>query len=90
MVGYSNTADGYVHAFLYSAGVMTDLGSNSIAYAINDSGQVVGSFATADFSALHAFLYSAGVMTDLGKLAKIQDGITRAGHFPPIAINNSG
>ena len=62
------------HAFLYSNGVMKDLGtlgSNAIApsssaQAINDAGQIAG-YSTASNSAqhVHAFLYSGGVMTDL-------------------------
>src|SRR5580704_4338915 len=55
------------HAFLYSGGVMTDLGvlggssflSNSVAQAINNEGQIVGySTATnAGTGGYHAFLY---------------------------------
>jgi probable HAF family extracellular repeat protein len=45
VVGWAGTASGEQHAFLYSAGVMTDLGSLgggfSIAHDINNSGQVV-------------------------------------------------
>lgn len=40
--------------------------SESYAYDVNNLGQVVGEFLTADQSAFHAFLYSAGVFTDLG------------------------
>src|SRR2546427_6845742 len=47
VVGWSTTADGAVHGFLYDGGVMTDLGTldgGSFSYAtgINDQGQVVG------------------------------------------------
>jgi probable HAF family extracellular repeat protein len=72
IVGQSDiNSAGYVHAFLYSGGVMTDLGtlsggSNSYAFGISESGKVVG---TGDNgSAYHAFVYSGGVMTDLGTL----------------------
>jgi probable HAF family extracellular repeat protein len=45
VVGNSQLASGFVHAFLYN-NVMTDLGTlggpNSYAIAINDSGQIVG------------------------------------------------
>src|SRR5262249_31631873 len=69
----ATTADGQVHAFLYSDGTMTDLGVG-IAYAINDSGQVVGA---ANFAGQrHAFLYSDGTMTDLDSLLVDQPGIT--------------
>ena len=46
VVGSSDTAAGDLHAFLYSDGAMTDLGTlggtNSWASGINDRGQVVG------------------------------------------------
>ena len=56
IVGWYN--DG--RAFLYSGGKLTDLGVGQ-AYAINASGQVVGSRG-------HAFLYSGGATMDLGAL----------------------
>jgi len=47
VAGWSDTADGNRHAFLYSGSVMQDLGtltggSDSYATALNDNGQVVG------------------------------------------------
>jgi probable HAF family extracellular repeat protein len=56
------------HAFLYTQGVVKDLGTlvagaHTVARAINGMGQVVGS------SGSHAFLYSEGAMTDLGAVA---------------------
>ena len=60
------------HAFLYSGSTMTDLGTlggtNSVAYGINASGQVVGYAHTTGNAAAHAFLYSGSTMTDLGTL----------------------
>jgi probable HAF family extracellular repeat protein len=57
------------HAFLWSNGVMTDLGtlggSVSMAYSINDSGVVVGEAATSS-GEMHAFVWQNGVMKDLG------------------------
>lgn len=57
------------HAFLWSNGVMTDLGTLgggvSMAYSINDSGVVVGEAATSS-SEMHAFVWQNGVMKDLG------------------------
>lgn len=56
------------HAFLYSNGSMTDLGTlgggagSSVGNDINASGQVVG------YSGSHAFLYSGGTMYDLNRL----------------------
>jgi probable HAF family extracellular repeat protein len=58
-----------MHAFLWSNGTITDLGTlggaQSIAYAINNVGQVVG-YASPPNSSVHAFLYSGGKMNDLG------------------------
>jgi probable HAF family extracellular repeat protein len=63
------------HAFLYSKGVMQDLGalpggiSYSGATAINASGQITGSATLAtgpEAGHPHAFLYANGVMTDIG------------------------
>jgi probable HAF family extracellular repeat protein len=45
IVGWSVTAEGATHPFLWSAGVLSDLGSlgsNGFAYGINGSGQVAG------------------------------------------------
>jgi probable HAF family extracellular repeat protein len=61
--------DPITHAFLFRNGTMIDLGTlggaNSRAYAINDSGYVVGQSETRS-GATHAFLWRNGVMTDLG------------------------
>jgi probable HAF family extracellular repeat protein len=73
VVGDSSTSNGYRHAFLYSNGTMTDLGTlpggtDCTAYGINAGGQVVG---YSDFSGrggMHAFLYRNGTMLDLGTL----------------------
>ena len=75
VVGVSSTASS-PHAFLYpSGGSMQDLGTlegtgTSWAYAINDSGDVVGwSDTSLGPSYWHAFLYpSGGTMQDLGTL----------------------
>jgi probable HAF family extracellular repeat protein len=64
---------------------MTDLdtlgGENSVAYAINASGQVTGQSQT-NTGEYHGFLYSNGVMTDLGT----GQGLYSSG----LAINASG
>lgn len=61
----------YPHAFVYSKGAFTDLGTlagmSSAATALNDAGSVVGSsYVSGDAS--HAFLWRSGKMTDLGTL----------------------
>lgn len=75
-------------AFIYSGGALTILatpnGALSKAYAINNSGQVVGVYG--DFeSYLNAFLYSEGAVIDLGRLfgARISyaNSINNSGHI---------
>jgi probable HAF family extracellular repeat protein len=57
------------HAFLYTGGAMIDLGTlggdESVAEAIDGSGQVVGQSTAVD-GLTHAFLYANGRMQDLG------------------------
>jgi len=66
-------------AFLYSGGIITDLGALGAVWAhgINDSRQVVG-----QNSSRHAYLYSGGSMTDIGDLG--------AGTSEAYGINDSG
>ncbi len=67
-----NSGNSAIHAFLYSGGSMTDLGTlggnSSSGIGINASGQVTGNSYTTGNYFYHAFLYSGGSMTDLGTL----------------------
>ena len=66
------------HAFLYSRGVVKDLGTLGGPYSqgrgINAGGSVTGYSHTIpdDFRSNHAFLYSKGAMKDLGTLGGLQ------------------
>lgn len=92
VTGSLSLPSGFSHAFLYSNGTMTDLGtlggSNSSGSAINVAGAVTGTSDTAVMvnNAVidHAFLYSSGTMTDLGSL------IGADGASSGLAINASG
>ena len=96
VVGYSYSSPaGYYHAFLYSNGSMTDLGTlpggaplQSYAYGINNTGQIVGQSSTytaGDKNPVteHAFRYSGGVMSALGTLpggvGSVANGINDSG-----------
>jgi probable HAF family extracellular repeat protein len=92
IVGESNTGID-THAFIYSNGVMSDLGtlggSNftggySSAHAINRSGQIVGesSLSFMQANTIHAVLYYGGTKTDLGALG--------GNYSSANGINNSG
>ena len=74
VTGASNiTGDVYFHAFLYSGGTMSDLGTlvggnYSQGWGINNSGQMTGTAWMPGDVLVHAFLYSGGTMSDLGTL----------------------
>ncbi len=92
VAGYANYPNYQIRAFLYTgSGPMTDLGTlggASVAYGINNSGQVVGLSAIAGSGNSHAFLYSgSGPMKDLNNLVAPSSGwtLTQAN-----AINDKG
>jgi probable HAF family extracellular repeat protein len=69
-VGHAALASGYEHAFMWSGGVMTDLGTlggNSFAYGLNQAGDVVG-YSSLNNGASHAFLERNGLLVDLNSL----------------------
>jgi len=74
VVGYSETADGYVHAFRWTLGEgMTDLGTlggdSSRSVAVNANGMIVGQSSTTHDAYNHAFAWTPkGGMVDLGTL----------------------
>ena len=80
------------HAFLYSNGTMTDLGSlggadkGSSAAAINVSGEVAGLSQTATAGVTHAALWTGTTMVDLGALAPLSSGSWSSAD----GINDSG
>jgi probable HAF family extracellular repeat protein len=87
VVGWSNTATDAGHAFLWENGHMIDLGAledgNTMANAINDAGDVVGSAWLANQDVNRGFLWKNGVMTVLEPLPGDSDGWASS-------INNRG
>ena len=89
VTGYAiNSSNSIRHAYLYSGGGMTDLGTldsvrtNTEGLALNNQGQVVGRAATnlvfmsGPVNTSHAFLYSGGTMMDLNNLTTAPTGWT--------------
>lgn len=78
------------HAFLYRGGTFTSIGDRTYAFAINNSGQIVGeiTFNIAPHqSVTHAFLYEDGTIIDLNSLIDPALGWELVEAF---AINNRG
>jgi probable HAF family extracellular repeat protein len=87
VVGYTTTSGGPIHAFLWFAGKMKDLGTlggtRSKALGVNGSGDVVG-YSYNSTGREDAFLYSGGAMQDLGTLGGgtgVANGINNAGQI---------
>ena len=82
------------HAFVYSAGVMSDLGTLGGTYSegrgINLQGQVVGRSESSvlDFAATHAFIYADGAIQDLNAL--VESGLGGATLSEAVGINDTG
>jgi probable HAF family extracellular repeat protein len=92
-VGYAyTTGDAVYHAFLYNGSAMIDLGTlggswGSTAYAINNSGQIVGESGITGDTEEHAFLYSGSTMYDLNTMIDSMSGWTLSWASD---INNAG
>ena len=106
VVGYAQNAAGQNRAFLFSGGVLQDLGTlggtDAQATAINNLGQIVGHAHTSN-GRVHAFRYSGGTMSDLGTLggtssyafaindaAQVTGGATTFADFDYHAFRHSG
>ena len=100
VVGWSTTADGAVHGFLYDGGVMTDLGtldggSFSHATGINDQGQVVGYGGINAYGPMfreftQGFIWQNGGMQPLGALYCPCSFNQRYGTSAAYGINSAG
>jgi probable HAF family extracellular repeat protein len=97
-VGYSYLDSVNRHAFLYSHGVMTDIGSfggYSVALDINDEGSVVG-FASESVNGFpHAFVYDRGVMREINPFngpnnESYAESVNNSGQIVGEALNPAG
>jgi probable HAF family extracellular repeat protein len=92
IVGDYYSSSGYNHAYLFSSGHLTDLGTfggnYSYAYGINDLGQVVGQADTNNGDS-RAFFFSNGLMTDLGVSGRAT-GINNSGQIVGFMTTPSG
>jgi len=96
-VGYSFVPGGVVHAMLYRFGEVIDLGTlggtQSLARAINRSGDVVGWAYRTGETVPRAFRWRAGVMTDLGSFGGARsdaNDINQAGEIVGSAFDAAG
>ena len=88
IVGLVHSASGS-SAFLWQDGEFEDLGTlggtNSIAYDINEDGDIVGEATIEDEAATHAFLWRDGKISDLGTPGGKNNATSRA-----LGINSAG
>ena len=90
IVGGSQTASGITHAFIWDHGKMEDLGvlpgdKTSVAYALNDKGQAVGS---SDKPGTQPVLWDNRVIKKLPVgVGSIAFGIDEAGNVTGVVIN---
>lgn len=98
VVGHSwITGDNHAHAFLYSNGLMHDLGTlpgdtDSYAFAINNLGEIVGMSQSAS-GARHAFVYANGAMQSIGDLGggqSVANGINAAHQITGYSTTSRG
>jgi probable HAF family extracellular repeat protein len=83
------------HAFVWSNGTMTDLGtlggSTSMAVAINNKSQIVGRAVVTDAPSVHhAFLWDKGHMTDLGSVAPCTRSVANSINSANQIVGNLG
>ena len=86
IVGSSSTSSGAKHACLWEDGSIIDLGTidgdYSVAFAINNSRQIVGqSYAAPDGNPIRAFLWESGTMHNLGGTTREALGINSPGQI---------
>lgn len=93
VTGYGLTSQGDSHAFLWSAGMMADLGVYSSNYqsqaaAINNSGQIAGT--QSGGSGTQASSWAGGAYSPIGGVGSYANGINDAGQIVGLLTTPSG